>query len=187
MNKRIKELRNKLGMTLEEFGNALGFSRSSMSNIETGYRNVTDRLIKAIVNTYNVNEIWLRTGEGEMFLETKESHLTELAKQYALDDMEIKIVEAFLELSPDKRAAIKEYASILAKNIAEKTEDQIILERIDKEVEEYRKELQLQARKTAMLSPSKIIAGRKKRKIDKNVKVKIDMDKKKANLKSGIN
>lgn len=100
MNGRIKELRNKLGLTLEEFGNTLGFSRSSMSNIETGYRNVTDRLIMAIVNTYNVNEEWLRYGKGEMFIESKESHLAELAKQYALDDMEVKIVEAFLELSP---------------------------------------------------------------------------------------
>lgn len=146
VNGRIKELRNKLGLTLEEFGNTLGFSRSSMSNIETGYRNVTDRLIMAIVNTYNVNEEWLRYGKGEMFIESKESHLAELAKQYALDDMEVKIVEAFLELSPDKRAAIKEYVSVLAKSFADKSEEDIIQERIDKEVEEYRRELELEAR-----------------------------------------
>ncbi|MFR3736860.1 MAG: helix-turn-helix domain-containing protein [Anaerococcus obesiensis] len=146
VNGRIKELRNKLGLTLEEFGNTLGFSRSSMSNIETGYRNVTDRLIMAIVNTYNVNEEWLRYGKGEMFIESKESHLAELAKQYALDDMEVKIVEAFLELSPDKRAAIKEYVSVLAKSFADKSEEEIIQERIDKEVEEYRRELELEAR-----------------------------------------
>lgn len=171
MNKRIKELRNELGMTLEEFGNELGFSRSSMSNIETGYRNVTDRLVKAIVNTFNVNEDWLRTGEGDMFLETKESHLAELAKQYALDDMEVKIVEAFLELAPDKRAAIKEYVSILAKNVVVKSEEEIILEKIDEEVEEYRRELELEAKKKALLSHSKTISG-KKVKINKDIKKK---------------
>lgn len=146
MNKRIKELRIQLGLTLEEFGNSLGFSRSSMSNIETGYRGVTDRLIIAIVNTYNVSEDWLRTGVGEMFIESKESHLSELAKQYALDDMEVKIVEAFLELSPDKRAAIKEYVSVLAKSFVEKSEEEIIQEKIDKEVEAYRRELEIEAR-----------------------------------------
>ena len=146
MNKRIKELRIQLGLTLEEFGNSLGFSRSSMSNIETGYRGVTDRLIIAIVNTYNVSEDWLRHGTGEMFIESKESHLSELAKQYALDDMEVKIVEAFLELSPDKRAAIKEYVSVLAKSFVEKSEEEIIQEKIDKEVEAYRRELEIEAR-----------------------------------------
>ena len=146
MNKRIKELRIQLGLTLEEFGNSLGFSRSSMSNIETGYRSVTDRLIIAIVNTYNVSEDWLRYGTGQMFIESKESHLSELAKQYALDDMEVKIVEAFLELSPDKRAAIKEYVSVLAKNFVEKSEEEIIQEKIDKEVEAYRRELEIEAR-----------------------------------------
>lgn len=146
MNKRIKELRIQLGLTLEEFGNSLGFSRSSMSNIETGYRGVTDRLIIAIVNTYNVSEDWLRYGTGEMFIESKESHLSELAKQYALDDMEVKIVEAFLELSPDKRAAIKEYVSVLAKSFVEKSEEEIIQEKIDKEVEAYRRELEIEAR-----------------------------------------
>lgn len=146
MNKRIKELRIQLGLTLEEFGNSLGFSRSSMSNIETGYRSVTDRLIIAIVNTYNVSEDWLRYGTGQMFIESKESHLSELAKQYALDDMEVKIVEAFLELSPDKRAAIKEYVSVLAKSFVEKSEEEIIQEKIDKEVEAYRRELEIEAR-----------------------------------------
>lgn len=187
MKERLKELRKHLGLTMEEFGNNLGVRKTTISSLENGVNNITNQMAKLICTTYNVNEEWLKTGNGEMFLETKESHLKELAKQYALDDMEVKIVEAFLELSPDKRAAIKEYASILAKNIAEKTEDQIILEKIDKEVEEYRKELQLQARKTAMLSPSKTIAGRRKIKIDKDKKVKIDIDKKKVNLKSGMN
>ena len=81
-----------------------------------------------------------------MFIESKESHLSELAKQYALDDMEVKIVEAFLELSPDKRAAIKEYISVLVKNFVDKSEEEIIQERIDKEVEAYRRELELEAR-----------------------------------------
>lgn len=146
MNERIRQVRKKLGLNLEEFGNALGFSRSSMSNIETGYRTATNRLIISLVNLFNVNEEWLRTGKGTMFNDNKDLHLAELAKQFSLDAMDIEIITAFLELSPEKRAVIKEYVSILAKNFVNKSEEELIKERIDKEVEEYRRELELEAR-----------------------------------------
>lgn len=103
MNGRIKELRNKLGLTLEEFGKNLGFSRSSMSNIETGYRNVTDRLIMAIVNTYNVNEEWLRYGKGEMFVESSDSLIEKIVSEFPLDKLSQTILKTYIELDPKKR------------------------------------------------------------------------------------
>ena len=84
-----------------------------MSKIETGQVSVNETNIKLICKTYNVNEEWLRTGKGEMFLETKESFLNDLAKQYSLDDFSIRIIEGFLELSPDKREVIKDYIKSL--------------------------------------------------------------------------
>lgn len=171
MKERLKELRKQLGLTMEEFGNNLGVRKTTISSLENGVNNITNQMAKLICTTYNVNEEWLKTGNGDMFIETKESHLSELAKQYALDDMEVKIVEAFLELAPDKRAAIKEYVSILAKNVVVKSEEEIILEKIDEEVEEYRRELELEAKKKALLSHSKTISG-KKVKINKDIKKK---------------
>ena len=146
MKNRLKELRKQLGLTMEEFGSKLGVRKTTISSLENGINNLTEQMILSICNVYNVNDKWLRYGKGEMFIESKESHLAELAKQYALDDMEVKIVEAFLELGPDKRAAIKEYVSVLAKSFTDKSEEEIIQERIDKEVEEYRRELELEAR-----------------------------------------
>lgn len=146
MKNRLKELRKQLGLTMEEFGSKLGVRKTTISSLENGINNLTEQMILSICNVYNVNDKWLRYGKGEMFIESKESHLAELAKQYALDDMEVKIVEAFLELGPDKRAAIKEYVSVLAKSFMDKSEEEIIQERIDKEVEEYRRELELEAR-----------------------------------------
>lgn len=146
MKERLKELRKQLGLTMEEFGAKLGVRKTTISSLENGINNITDQMILSICNVYNVNQDWLRYGTGQMFIESKESHLSELAKQYALDDMEVKIVEAFLELSPDKRAAIKEYVSVLAKNFVEKSEEEIIQEKIDKEVEAYRRELEIEAR-----------------------------------------
>ena len=136
-NERLGILRKKLDLTLEKFGEKIGVTGSAVGNIEKGRRALTEQVVKSVVREFNVNEDWLRTGVGEMFIESKESHLSELAKQYALDDMEVKIVEAFLEPSPDKRAAIKEYVSVLAKSFVEKSEEEIIQDKIDKEVEAY--------------------------------------------------
>lgn len=68
MNERIKEIRKDLGMTLEKFGEPIGLKKSALSLLESGRNALTDRTIKDICRVYNVNEEWLRTGEGEMYL-----------------------------------------------------------------------------------------------------------------------
>lgn len=68
MNNRLKELRLNLNLSQEEFGNKIGIkSRSHISALESGTRNITDRIISDIVREFHINENWLRTGEGEMF------------------------------------------------------------------------------------------------------------------------
>lgn len=67
MNTRIKELRKVLNLTQNEFGTAIGL-RSSISEIENNKAPITERTIIAICNIFNVNENWLRTGNGEMFI-----------------------------------------------------------------------------------------------------------------------
>ena len=66
-------------------------------------------MIKSICLAYNVNEDWLRTGEGDMFIENKESFLESISKQFNLEDLDIKILESYVNLSPDKRKVIKDY------------------------------------------------------------------------------
>lgn len=67
MKERIKELRKKLNLTQEKFAQALGIKRSSYSKYETGENNPTDAVISLICREFNVDEVWLRTGQGEMF------------------------------------------------------------------------------------------------------------------------
>lgn len=69
MNERLIELRNILGLTQDELGTKIGLTRFSISNYESGNRNITDRVISDICREFNVNEQWLRTGQGEMFLQ----------------------------------------------------------------------------------------------------------------------
>lgn len=65
INERLKHLRKDiLKMTLENFGAKIHLSRQSLSNIENGNRSITDRAISDICREFDVNEEWLRTGEG---------------------------------------------------------------------------------------------------------------------------
>lgn len=67
MNSRIKILRKTLRLTGETFGSKIGVGRSAISNLEAGNSNPSNQLITSICREFNVNETWLRTGEGEMF------------------------------------------------------------------------------------------------------------------------
>lgn len=64
MKERIKELRQKLDLTLEEFGKRLGVTKTSISRIENGINNVTEQMFLSICREFNVNEDWLRNGTG---------------------------------------------------------------------------------------------------------------------------
>ena len=67
---RVREVRKNLGLTLEKFGDKIGMKKNSVSQIENGKNNVTDANIKAICREFNVDYIWLTTGEGEMFVDS---------------------------------------------------------------------------------------------------------------------
>lgn len=69
MNKKLKELRKFLQLSQDDFGKKLGVTGAGISKIESGDRSLTEQMILAVCRTFDVNEIWLRTGEGEMFLQ----------------------------------------------------------------------------------------------------------------------
>ena len=66
---RIKELRKFFNLTQADFGEKIGLKPTAIGQMESGTRNVTERSIMLLCEKYNVSEKWLRTGEGEMFLE----------------------------------------------------------------------------------------------------------------------
>ena len=74
MNSRIKAIRKEIKkngkpISQEEFGYRLGVSRDVIANLERTTNPVapTEQMLKLICREFNVNETWLRTGEGEMF------------------------------------------------------------------------------------------------------------------------
>lgn len=67
IGERIKQHRKETGLNQSEYAERLGVKQGIISAMEKGNRNVSDRTIRAICSEFNVNENWLRTGEGEMF------------------------------------------------------------------------------------------------------------------------
>lgn len=65
---RIRELRKELDMTQQEFADRLKIKRNTIATYETGRNDPIDSVFALICREFNVNETWLRTGEGEMFI-----------------------------------------------------------------------------------------------------------------------
>ena len=77
MNSRIKQIRLAKKKTQAAFAAELGLSRNYIALMETGERTPSDRTIRDICQKYGVDEVWLRTGVGEMFSpRTREDEIT---------------------------------------------------------------------------------------------------------------
>lgn len=105
---RIKELRKALNMTMEQFGEKIGVTKSTISNIENGNRNATEHMLKSICREYNANYDYLVYGDGEMFDDLPETLLDELCLQYNLDELDRSILELYLEMPENVRSYIKQ-------------------------------------------------------------------------------
>lgn len=80
MKNRIKEIVKKSGLTGEKFGERIGVSQGLVSQMCTGKTKPSDRTIGDICREFGVNEVWLRTGEGDPYLElSREEKIMQMA------------------------------------------------------------------------------------------------------------
>lgn len=119
MNDRIALVRKATGLTQEKFGERLGLSRNFMWMIENGTRIPSDRTIADICREFNVNETWLRTGEGEMFIQIPESEkiaafLAEITATEC-DDFKRRFIEMLADLKPEEWKLLERMAERLQK------------------------------------------------------------------------
>lgn len=90
MKDRLRELRKNLGLNQTEFGKKIGLKQATIGQMENGDRGITDRNITLICREFNVSELWLREGIGEMFMEF-DNRLTALsARLITSDDVVMK-------------------------------------------------------------------------------------------------
>jgi transcriptional regulator with XRE-family HTH domain len=117
MKDRIAALRKSLGLSQTEFGNHIGMTAASVSNIENGLRLIQERHIKLILAEFpRVNEAWLRTGEGDMFLAAS-NPVDSLVQQFSFPEICAKLLYAFDALAPDQQAAVLAYARLVVSSI----------------------------------------------------------------------
>ena len=109
MNERIKYIRKDQGLTLEKFGERLGVTKTAISNIEKGKRNISEQLLLSICREYHVNETWLRTGAGEPYKDSIGSIVQKMAEEYNLRDLEITVLTEYLKLNESQRKACMDY------------------------------------------------------------------------------
>ena len=75
MKERIKVIRNAVGKRKTDFAKELSVSRSAICKMESGENYPSEQTIKLVCSEFNVNEEWLRTGNGEMVIPVSKSDL----------------------------------------------------------------------------------------------------------------
>ena len=108
INERVRAVRNALGLTQIDFGKRLAVAQSYLTNIETGKREVTEKIRKLICLEFSVSEQWLLTGQGEMFIASDSTIISQLSSEYGLDAFETVILKGFLKLKPEQREYLKD-------------------------------------------------------------------------------
>lgn len=116
---RIKWLRKELGLTLDKFGEKVGVGKTAISKLEKGENNLSDQMALSICREYGVNEDWLRSGAGEMFVpRSRNEKLIGFVDDVMSDEDDSfrkNFVDALADLEPEDWAAIEKFVKKLVK------------------------------------------------------------------------
>lgn len=116
MRERIRQLRQALKLTQEEFGKKIGVTRGVVANIELDRANISPTLLQHICDVFAVSKDWLENGEGEMFVDLgKDATFENLCTEIAASDDEFlkRVMKAYWELSDDRKQVVRDFISKL--------------------------------------------------------------------------
>lgn len=120
LSKRISTLIESLGLKKTAFADKINVSQAFVSQLCAGTKQPSDRTIADICREFNVNEEWLRTGQGEMFKPLSRSEVIagfagELLKTEE-DSFKRRLIELLAELDESEWEMLEQ----LAKKLTEK-------------------------------------------------------------------
>lgn len=126
MVERLKKLRKALRLTQADFAQQLNIATSTVTSYETGSRQMPNRTIIDICEKFNVNELWLRTGEGDMFRAiSRDKELADFFGELLSDgktdeqkELKKRMVYCLARMTPDQWELLAE----IAKALSEETE-----------------------------------------------------------------
>lgn len=120
MNERIKELRKALNLTQQEFAARINSVQNTITGYETGRRVPSSQVIALICKEFGVNETWLRTGEGEMFVKlTRSQEISEFVGSVLAgeeDSFKRRFIAMLSRLNEDDWAVLEKMALEMKKD-----------------------------------------------------------------------
>ncbi len=125
MNERIKKLRRTLDLTQQEFADRIGSKRNTVAKYESGDNSPSAAVVSLICRTFDVNETWLRTGEGEMFVEkSRMDTIAEFAADLYNTDMKFKrdLIEVLAKLDESSWKELEKIANMFIETASKKEE-----------------------------------------------------------------
>jgi transcriptional regulator with XRE-family HTH domain len=64
---RLKNAREQAGLTLAQVAERTGYALTTLSGIENGHDQPSKRLLEKYIEALQLNDIWVKTGEGQVF------------------------------------------------------------------------------------------------------------------------
>lgn len=125
MNERIKLLRKALELNQTDFGARIGVKQGTVAAYESGARVPLDSVIVSICREFGVSESWLRSGDGEMFLQlSREEEITKFCMSIIRDpdsEFQRQFVSVLARLEPPQWQLLSDMADkLLAQRDAQK-------------------------------------------------------------------
>ena len=125
MNERIKLLRKALELNQTDFGARIGVKQGTVAAYESGARVPLDSVVVSICREFGVSESWLRSGEGEMFLQlSREEEITKFCMSIIRDpdsEFQRQFVSVLARLEPPQWQLLSDMAdNLLAQRDAQK-------------------------------------------------------------------
>ena len=125
MNERIKLLRKALELNQTDFGARIGVKQGTVAAYESGARVPLDSVVVSICREFGVSESWLRSGEGEMFLQlSREEEITKFCMSIIRDpdsEFQRQFVSVLARLEPPQWQLLSDMADkLLAQSDAQK-------------------------------------------------------------------
>ena len=119
-------------------------SRTAYAEIEAERNKVLDRHLTMLSNwkEYHVNIDWLRTGAGEMFLETESDILEKLKKDFSLSDSQFGFINEFIRLPDSEKEIILSFMRKVAAHGSAAADPAPDPDDIEAKVAEYREQLE---------------------------------------------
>ena len=120
MTERLKLIRSELNLSQAKFAEEMHVTRDIIANYESGRVEPTDLYIDTLCKKYRIDENWLRTGKGNMYLPiTRETEIAEITSKMFMavdNDIRYQLIKIVSQMSEEQLETFRDIAKQLVEN-----------------------------------------------------------------------